>query len=876
MSTNIGKASVEVKLLDTLPNITKDFLNYDFDISANQWAMFNQTPNLSPFLIENSSEDISGFATLYPSRRKHYIDNYITDGSTKYKTTITNPDAPYILLQPIQQADGFVADLLDTFKFNADENKYNLLYPGDYPNDSAQYLGPKWYNSMLSQDVQDNDLELTEKILSHLRRKGSNDDNDDNDDNNASDAEEQILPHISYVTQTVVRDGLWWGLESNSFLYENMPFWITIKRSRSPSTSKYPTFLIISLGVESTNNAFDIYLSNDKKPSIITYYRGRDKMNYPSTDSQMYYVKTYESDLSKIFSTDEDIEIGIMSVGSRIIITINKNTIIFYRILGDNKREQESKILPTVISPGKIRIYGSNSQLSINVSPMNFANLGFFSPLVIVPGDKPSEDKNSEPERIEYGYFDNEGLIRPGPCCIIPSNSSDKKTLYGVDCETFFSDAGNAHPSGQNFNKKGYIYFKRASDMGFYLDNNDIANDYYILFFKPLDTIMRIDNREFVIPRGGCPYFFRIKGGYYYAQTDLPGIEHTDISSDVISVSESFQMDDYFIVNGSADVVLYNKNGKYDYLKDTQRGISIGWRWTGYDFKQTFLGVVLNVSISEKPGKEEITLRCKDYCFILKNFRILNSPFYDGMVAFYAIKDIVKRSGIIDVINEWTNTREYFLKSGFIFTSPVFKFPDQQSLYECIKAILQLYEATLYFDQYGDCKVRKLPGGIFSSLSNENIAARFTRNPDEASQGTASIINDEKNIEYDYESTVNSIIVSSLHRDNRDPILENKIASSEEDKLLYRSVFYTDEGALGSRDVVTARLDELAQRLFYIIKAVSFKTIGNISIIYPGDFITIDGDEYRLMALNRKYDATNNSFITDYNAEWLGGKQYND
>jgi len=843
MSTNLGKAKVKVELLNTLPYVTKDAFKYDFDISAHQWGMLQVSPQVPPQLLDCTTDEY-GFAVIYPTKRKYYIDNYITD---KDGQTLSNIDTskPYILFKPISNADGLMLDMIEEEGFP----EYTLMYPKSYPSTAGVYNGPKWDDDARDRESMPNDFAWINRLLNTL----ATGEDQESTTTTTTESSTEPLPKVNYINQTVVRDGLWWGVESSSFLYENMPFWITIDRANSPSSSDFSTFFLISLGIDSAHNAFDIFLSNDAKPIITDYIAGRE--NIKNKDEKVpFKTKQFDDDLSKLLSSESHIEIGIMTIGSRLVVFVNKNVLMYMRV------DEEGKQYPLKIDPGKIRIYGTNAQVAINVSPMTFAPLGFFAPPIpIVP-----EIREGETDfRPKWGYVDYQGNVHEGPVCILPREPSMVGTHYGVDCLNFYSDSGDAKPTGDFFHSRGNIWLYTASQLGFNVEEN---TDYYICFLQPSHSTMEIDNKSYVIPFSGCPYFYRIKGGFSY-EPDPPATNTTDISDDVISVSESFQTDDYFFVSGSATVTLYNKEGKYDFLREVQKGISIYWGWDSASVK-TFTGIVLNSSISETPGNEQITLTCHDYCFILKNYVILNSPFYDGMVAFYAIKDILGRAGILNPINEWTDTNDYFLPAGYTYTKPAMRFPDNQSIYDCAKSIAEREEAVIYFDQNGRCRIKRLPGGLLSSVSDEPIIADFVRNP---SASPSNVIIDTKTIEYFLDDTANRIVIVSLDRDTRNIILYNKSAESNADRLVYRRIAYEDQPALGKFETVVARADQLAQRIFYPIRQTSFKTIGTEGILKALDLITIDGSEHRLTSISRKYDATNNDLTCDYNAEWLGG-----
>lgn len=859
---NLGKANAKVLLSSSLPNVTKDRQFFDFDFSASSWPMIEHSPYLPPLLIENVTDELSGFSVLYPSKRKLYLDNYITDGSGSPITTWSYVTSPYILWTPTVSREGIINQLITDGKFNT----YTLLYPKTYPSVAGAYNGPQWEDAAREREPYPNDTSLIKQwfaLASSVTTTPTT---------TTSTTTTGPIPKTNFINQTVTRDGLWWGVESNDFLNENMPFWVTIKRTIPPSSATHDTFLIISLGIGVDDNAYDIYICNNKKPLLIDYYKGRAAMSASSGSgsgaSSIPPNKMYEfnSDLAKIFETDLNLEIGFMTIGGRFIISVNKVVQVFTRIntassSGTTGSSESGGLQEFKIAPGRLRIYGSNTQAVINVCPMVFATFGCASlPVPVIPASAPI----SSPGATGSGHWKNikyDGTTGTNSVCLLPRAPSIIGRFYGVDCYQFTQDLSILDsPSGFGFHKRGYIDFTPSSTIMPVSDETD----FYMLIMQPDNSSATFSGETWAIPNGGCPYFFRIKGGLELVSSP-PSTSVVDVSEDVISVSEDYQIDDYFAINGSANVVLYNKGGKYDSLRNKQKGITIAWGWN--NTIKTFTGLIVSTSVSETPGNEQITLNCHDYMYILKNTPMVNSPFYDGMVLFYAIRNIVRRGGINSVLNNWDHTDDYFLPTGYSFTKPAVKFEDTQTLYDCAKSIAERGEATFYFDQNGICRVKKLPGGLFSERSIVPTAV-FTRNPNAI---PSTVILNEKNIEYDYSDTVNRIVIATLDRDTRNAILVTKDAPAGVDKLLYRRIGYEEQAALGNYDVAVARADELGQRVFRTIRKTSFQTVGAGTIIYPLSFITVDGDEFRLIGISRKYSADNNDFVMDFNCEWLGG-----
>jgi len=386
---------------------------------------------------------------------------------------------------------------------------------------------------------------------------------------------------------------------------------------------------------------------------------------------------------------------------------------------------------------------------------------------------------------------------------------------------------------------------------------------------NPSDVPVTINGESYILKNGGCPYFFRLKGGYRSISTGAQ--EGVDVSEDVFTVGENIQAPDYFSVKSTANVTLYNKNGKYDDLKFKQKGITIEWCWSPVmtppvtAYNKTFTGVITGATTGETPGKETIDLKCEDYSYILSKIPIINSPFYDGMVMFYAVRDIVRRSGVYSVINDWELANEYFLPSGYAFTKPAIKFPSETTLFDCVISIVKRAEAFIYFDQEGHCHVKKLPGGLLSEGAGESIVSSFSRNPE-----AEHVILGEKNLEYTTTETFNRLTILTLDRDTRNIIVYTKSAGLD-NAIIHKRPQLIESAIYGEYDVAVAYANLLSQRIFKPIRRISFRTVGDSEIIRPLSFIQVDGLEFRLLSLNRKYNSESNDFTNEYNAEWSGG-----
>jgi len=884
---NLGKASVKVELLQSAPNVSKKVLKYGFDATAAGWDQLQNSAYFRPFFMENVALNDGTLSVCFPVRRKYYFNNLMT---LKGRSTVNaSATPPYIFFTESMAREGVVDEIIREGGYN----EYSAIRSKwDSSSIPTSYKGPIWEDNPHNNQAPPSDWITIKSFVQSLV------------------GEKVEVPPISYggedltdkdtsglwwLEQDVVEDGLWWMVESEPFLTINMPFWTTIRKLENPpkrvnNEQAHATMFVISLGIGNSDNgagSIDICISENARPRIIHYINGGRKyftMNnsqYASEQKIPRIEAEFEYDLSKLWEDDNKIEVGVMTVAGRLVIFFNKTYFIYTAVQNKNENEKQGTIREVVIPSGAIRIFGTNIKAAINVSPMTFAPRGIMAlGIQRLPKNLGSVKTTSGKEvRAEYSGVDNKGETN-GSVCLVPNEANG--TAFGVDCKDFIGPATGSkgmgdskteisHPTGFGFHRQGVIYFNSAEALS--VTKSD--GDFYILIMKPEHTYITLKRGEndytyttYTVPYGGTPYYFRLKGGYDDSPEEGAPIGE-DVTKDVISVEHSFDLDDYFMISANASVALYNKNGKYDYLKTQQYPITISFGWNNTNIKK-FTGLVVSTTNSEVPGKEIITLECQDYMFVLRNTPIVNSPYFDGMILFYAAKYLAQMAGIGNIYQDWENTDEYFLPSGYAFTKPRFKYPSTQMIYECIKDVVQRGEATAYFDSDGDFHVKKLPGGLFSEEASQSVKATFFRNPD--NDEVAAIVLDEKNEEYSLRDTVNTVSIISVEKNDRNYIFYNTQAIGDEDRLQYRRILMIDEGALGDVESVTAWAEDLKKRVFYPIRKISFKTTGFISNnIQPLDFVTVDNNEYRVIGIRNSYMAESNDFNCEYTCEWLGG-----
>ena len=85
---NYGIARPGVNILeDSLPKITQKSQTYNFDVSAFQWNALNNSPFISPLLVEQVQSDEGTFAVCFPEKRKYFVHNTLDPSTSALPAT---------------------------------------------------------------------------------------------------------------------------------------------------------------------------------------------------------------------------------------------------------------------------------------------------------------------------------------------------------------------------------------------------------------------------------------------------------------------------------------------------------------------------------------------------------------------------------------------------------------------------------------------------------------------------------------------------------------------------------------------------------------------------------------------------------------------
>jgi hypothetical protein len=888
---NLGIAKPRVYLLENhLPNIKKRMADKNLEIASGHFKGLENSAFFSPILVDHIEDERTNWSACFPSRRRYYVNNILAStAATPDKTITWKP----IGLGTLKSWEFFRKHV---YEFSAKPDPPDKLTVGlrpyvnglpitapiattPQPVKTKTYFGPIWQNTNYNQEAVPNDDVTIDDFKSFLQ----------GDKKKPPKAPPRTFPPRKFpitdptesepvafrgsVLQNEVRDGLWWGIESNSFVRKNMPFGVSIEMPREPPPEyQYPTMFVVSIGHKL--DRFDLVLKAGTKAILIDYYGVSGGKSGDANRVELDFE----------FSTDTTLlDVSFMACGGRLVVYINDTYSVYTRVLKRDTRPKAEppeaigglKVPTAQIEAGSIKVFGTNTKANVYAYLTTFAKQCFMAFPILA---------KAAATKISYSAIDTKGNPTYRPVAELPNPSSSSRKTFGVDCEKF-NDSNGALPilprPGLQINAESEIDFFSADE--FFARESIKANlpdsDFHILSMRPGT---RYDWLGGSIPYAMAPFFFKLKG-MSRRKFSPKSTSRTDITDDLISLQEKASAPDYFQVKKSASLSLYNKGGKWNHLRDKQVGVEIRWGWNKDAHKttnKTFTGILTDFNESQSPGEEIANLSFEDYMYVLENVPIINSPIYDGMTATAAIENLAQRAGVTvkpltSVPKKFRLDGSYFLPSGYSFTSPKMKFSGKDMIHDCIIKIAQRFEAYVRFDQDGILNIEKLPGGLLGTPSSKIIPDSFfysQADPAKIPPSAAPVftILDKKETTLSFKSTSNIINILTLDRDTRNPIIHNHIAKKS--KVIFEKVLLIDQPAYGGLDEARLHAKELGKRVFFPIRKTSFKTVGGDIYTKVLSYVRVDGVPYRILSMTRDYDANSNSFTSSYEGEWLNGK----
>jgi len=881
--------------------------------------------NLGFASLPTRSYDNQGmWGCFMPQRKTFFIPNYMKTGSVSTSATAPKRRLEWAVIPNMASNDVLSAPFYPYIKDIVTDPNFVIQHPGQY---TFGYNGQRWEDTPM--EVKPFDFELVPPEPNDPTPPASSGGGTTPPTTSpttpttptTSTAEIDIVGIRQTSTE---KKNVVWGVEANPNLPIAIPFNIEIKRAK-PDEHDEPTFLCIRInpGIGThKDSSFDLLLKTDELPEF--YDQTMMEASRAATGGQAgTRVARIGSDIEigTEISSAEKLTIGFLPCLGKLIVYINEHEFIYSRspktFSSNNQNVQNPSSVgnlgyaPFSTEIKKVQVWGNCSKvLSINLSPMVFPVTTFDTGIkgkldasgnyVDWPhiGDTLHYDgQHAIVGHCSAKFFNGANAVSPSP----PGGQLPVPDTYDKLCpQTGSNSSGRGYglikiklvpdqkPSGNQTPGKHYICLMAGEDLKWVTASG--------ITTVGLNNTYRTDDPE-VVPYACPPFLQRLQG--FDDPVRIPPVQSVgtptlikDISDDVISITRTIKSPSLFNIEQSVQMVIYNENGTHDDLMEKGRGIRIYTTWADegtvidssaadFEDKLVFTGISMGGNRSEVAGKETITLLCEDYNRLLEDHKIVNSPYYDGMDAFNAAWDVSLRAGLVLVDDTLTNaTKRAYLASGYSFQTPRFKLQRYSSLKEGLEKMCRPYERLFYFDGKGVMHFDILQGARDFN-SQYTVTANFFRDPVSTLTGTQTVggfnlVLNERTVEHKVGAVVNSISIRSVDRASAGLVMSKKDKLTagqnyvDNSILPYKKTLFIENPALGSQEATDNWAQMLAVRVFSPPIDIEITTITKDRVL-PTDFISVDGQDFRVSDVTESLNAEDNSLTTRITGAWLGG-----
>ena len=810
---NLGIAKVKAGLSDSMAGISPNPKRYSFDTFGSTLIQESKGADKSRIVgFETTNIGGSQSAVMHLKKSIYKINNYIEDS-----TWINDPSTRHVeWISTTSTSDTILADYLPEEEDTGDTGD-----TGDTTNED-----PTW---------------TTRTSNAGARAKASASDEGDGDDVTSNDNSGKYAASIA---QTTIKPDILWGVETEEIngAEVGLGYWLTIQKD---GDSKIEQESVIYIDVN--NDADDGF-------AIIIDEEGGFLLDMQDQQEGEDWNKIPLVGLSNA-SGAQTITIGFMPILGRLNIICGGQDNLYERsrVTGEDEADEADEAdegdegafnrVPFLLKIEKFRVFGTNCTVRLYLSAMTFAATGI---CITSISAAPDADGNAT---VNY-KGSSDGMTEDGEIWEFPHFEGEKG--IGV-CASNISNVGpgasETCPVGMG--EVEFTWVSSGSGTGKVLQIDATAESRAV-FGDVEGSGLNV----------GTPYIYRLKGIVAPEDEDEEVEAEEDLDLPVIKMTETMDTPDLHHVTHSMDVTVYNPDGDEEDSTTKAKGITVKMGW-GTASETVFSGVTLDSMITQVAGLETVTFKAEDGMRVLNDTVVLNSPYYDGMLAIDAITELASRAGVA-VINDVPTDQEYYLPAGYTFSEPRLRFDSSTGILECCKTICKMSERCMAFDADGQLHISGIEGGIAFDTAF-TPSATFTSDP--SGEEDENIIIDQKVEEYLVGSVVNRISVASIDRTSLHRIYV--VESDTEPKVPYLKVLFYDQPAFGSLSATRNWVSMLQQRVFKIPRRIRFKTISEKTIA-PLAIVKVDTKLYRVRSMSRNYDAATNSLTTEISGEWMG------
>jgi hypothetical protein len=385
---------------------------------------------------------------------------------------------------------------------------------------------------------------------------------------------------------------------------------------------------------------------------------------------------------------------------------------------------------------------------------------------------------------------------------------------------------------------------------------------------------------ELVLPRAKSPYIWQVRCAYDPPDQSGSGAGGEDISCDVMSVELQWNATSAWEIAHSGSIKVLNRpnsTGINYYENYSNRAVYLkieaGWNCgEGIPAAQIFEGLTVSATLDKTAERDVVTFKIEDYMYALEGIKFILSPYYDGMKAHAAVRDILKNAGLPESSMQITEV-DFGLPFNNAFEEPQFRFKDGSSTKAAITKIAEIAGMMIFFDQYGTFYYQAIPGGFLFDQSNSSPVAYLYSSVVRTTSG-ADLIWTTKSTSRNIGDTYNSVLVSTVDREtgnivhvgiNNDQAITNPYATGYQG---FRKMGVFRNPALGSKAAADSYLQFYAKKFIVPPRTGRFQLYGRPDI-RPMDTIYVDDELFRVVNISLQIDKEQNNFFMNVEGEWF-------
>lgn len=679
----------------------------------------------------------------------------------------------------------------------------------------------------------------------------------------------------------------------------------------------------------------------------------------------------------QLFSSD--FILSVRNIGGLIAIDFKKSDgslLPRWDIRAENKTtSSEGNIIPestpTRVPAGWMSIWGGNSKIGIlfeciqypETTRMDLPFSKYFQGLVYTNDQSESQGAYSVPNHPSYKLtFSSTDADVTG--IVFPSGSpkSDiKRQVYTSGANRYIEYSGineaiyGSQRSGSviTFNSPGFF------NEPYYTDNSGIIKS--TLSVQPINNKVDLSSRNmtfdirvtmssgshtflgdatvWTLNRCVSPFMNIIRIISYDPQEPMRWeTKCVDVSHHVLSLNDMWSAQDFTSIEHSANISFWIndgtkfKDGTVNYssflrsLKNKAFYIEL---WAGYDgcnysrlgqkLYKIFTGICNSGGYKISAGQTIMDCQIDDFSKILKDQRMFNSPFFDGVVDAYVINEVLAQAGFRGqstrasmnssssgsreslsnnprtILQDMIDSKDFNANSLYAgvdntgrrfyawpwalpssydrYQSPMHKYDDGKPYYDIIMDVAKKAAKVFYFDQYGVARYDNKLDAVIKYISsgdegNTQVPFEFTTNP---VYYPGQLVFMDYNVQHDVESVFNHLKVLSS-TPNHELLIYDDVDWNTYDNLTsegflgYFRTFFQKESYFGSEKALR-NIMAYYRTMFRPPLNVKFQTYG--LPVRALDVVKLNGQMVRVMRVNSTFDPKENRWWQEYEGEWL-------